>query len=134
MLFRYSGLFVPDVPATVTFYERAFGFGLRYIHPSNGYAELETGATLLAFVSEDFLRTADLLGGTPTRPNRPDLDPIAAQVAFVTDDLPRDWNRAVAAGAVVVKEPEPKPWGQTIGFVRDLNGFIVELGTVSPRD
>src|SRR5688572_25617575 len=103
MLFRYSGLFVPDVPATVAFYQRAFGFALRYMHPSNGYAELETGATLLAFVSEDFLRTANLLGGLPTRPNRPDLDPIAAQVAFVTDDLAQDWNRAVSAGAVVVR-------------------------------
>jgi hypothetical protein len=29
------------------------------------------------------------------RPNRPELDPIAAQVAFVTDDIERDWKRAV---------------------------------------
>jgi lactoylglutathione lyase len=62
MEFRYSGLFVRDVPSTVAFYQRAFGLGLRYMHPSNGYAELETGATLLAFVSEAFIEKADLLG------------------------------------------------------------------------
>ncbi len=62
MEFRYSGLFVRDVPSTVAFYQRAFGLGLRYMHPGKGYAELETGATLLAFVSEAFVKTAHLLG------------------------------------------------------------------------
>jgi uncharacterized glyoxalase superfamily protein PhnB len=133
MQFRFSGMFVRDVPATVAFYEKAFGLGLRYMHPSNGYAELETGETLLGFVSEDFLDAAKLLGNMPTRPNRPDLDPIGAQIAFVTDNLDQDWQRAVSAGAVVVKEPQPKPWGQTVGYLRDSDGFIVELSTPSPR-
>lgn len=110
MEFRYSGLFVRDVPSTVAFYQRAFGLSLRYMHPSNGYAELETGATLLAFVSEAFIEKADLLGPLGTRPNRPDLEPIAAQVAFVTDDIDRDSARAIAAGAVVIKQPPAKPW------------------------
>jgi lactoylglutathione lyase len=134
MQFRYSGVFVSDVPATVAFYEKAFQCALRYMHPSKGYAELETGATLLAFVSEDFIRSANLLGGIRTRENRPDLDSIASQIAFVTDDMDRDWSTAVSAGATVVKKPEAKPWGQTTGYLRDLNGFIVELCTRSPRD
>src|SRR5829696_7164198 len=70
--FRYTGFFVRDVPATVRFYEAAFGLKLRYLHPSSGYAELETGDTLLAFVGEDFLKDAALLGALGTRPNRPD--------------------------------------------------------------
>lgn len=28
---------------------------------------------------------------------------------------------------MVVKEPAKKPWGQTIGYARDCNGFLVEL-------
>jgi lactoylglutathione lyase len=134
MLFRVFGLFVRNVQDSVAFYERAFGFPLRYSHPSGGYAELETGATLLAFVSERFLDDAALIGGRAIRPNRPELDPIAAQVAFVSDELERDWQRAVAAGAVVVKEPQLKPWGQVAGYLRDLDGFLVELATRSPRD
>jgi len=132
--FRYSGFFVPDVPATVRFYEAAFGLKLRYMHPSSGYAELETGSTLLAFVGEGFLKDAELLGNTETLPNRPDSNPIAAQVAFVTRDIDRDWQRAVRAGATVVKGPQAKPWGQTVGYLRDINGLIVELCTPSPRD
>jgi uncharacterized glyoxalase superfamily protein PhnB len=132
--FRYSGFFVRDVPATIAFYEKAFGVGLRYMHPSSGYAELETGAAILAFVSERFLEDAGLLGELKTRQNRPDLPPVAAQVAFVTDDIDRDWAHAVSAGAVVVKEPQAKPWGQTTGYLSDLDGIIVELCTRSPRD
>jgi lactoylglutathione lyase len=134
MQFRYSAIFVRDVPRTASFYERAFGFALRYIHPSNGYAELDTGTTLLAFVGEEFLKGAKLIGQMRVRPNRPELDPIAAQVAFVTDDIERDWKRAVSAGAVVVTEPALKPWGQTTGYLRDPDGFIVEVCTRSPRD
>jgi catechol 2,3-dioxygenase-like lactoylglutathione lyase family enzyme len=36
--FRYSAFFVSDVPATVAFYDKAFGFRLRYMHPSSGDA------------------------------------------------------------------------------------------------
>lgn len=132
--FRYTGFFVRDVPATVRFYHDAFGLELRYMHPSSGYAELETGDTLLAFVGEDFLQDAALLGALGTRPNRPDVDPIAAQIAFVTRDLNADWARAVAAGATIVKKPEAKPWGQTVGYLRDPDGILVELCTPSPRD
>lgn len=46
--FRAAAFFVQDVPATVHFYKSAFGLKLRYMHPSSGYAELETGPTLLA--------------------------------------------------------------------------------------
>ena len=131
--FRYAGFFVRDVPTTVDFYAKAFGLALRYMHPTKGYAELETGDTLLAFVGEEFAQKAALLGETEIRTNRPDAQPIAAQTAFVTDDMESDWRRAVAAGAIVVKNPEPKPWGQIVGYLRDCDGVIVELCTPSPR-
>ena len=130
---RCTGFFVEDVPKTLSFYQAAFGLNLRYLHPSTGYAEVETGETLLAFVSEQFIDEASLLGGSPFRTNRHDTAPIAAWIAFVTADMEGDWQRALAAGATVVKLPEAKPWGQVVGYLRDLNGVIVELCTKSPR-
>ena len=132
--FRYSGLIVPDVPATVEFYQRAFGFALRYMHPSHGYAELATGETLLAFVGEAFIETTSLLGALSYAPSRAEAAPPAQIVALVTSAMEADWQRALAAGATLVKAPEPKPWGQTTGYLRDLNGVVVELCTQSPRD
>ena len=38
-------------------------------------------------------------------------------------------NRAVAPGALPVVEPVSKPRGQIIAYVRDLDGFLVELCT-----
>jgi lactoylglutathione lyase len=132
--FRYTGFFVNDVGATVSFYDKAFGLKLRYMHPSSGYAELETGETLLCFVSDAFVAGSSLLGGMVYTPNSTGADPVAAQVAFVSDDIAADWERAVVAGAAIVKPPEAKPWGQTAGYLRDCNGVLVELNTRSPRD
>ena len=36
---------------------------------------------------------------------------------------------AVANGAVAVSEPEEKEWGQKVGYVRDINGIVVRLGS-----
>jgi uncharacterized glyoxalase superfamily protein PhnB len=104
------------------------------MHPSQGYAELATGETLLAFVGEAFIETTSLFGGLTYTPSRTAAAPPAQIVALVTSDMEADWQRALAAGATVVKVPEPKPWGQTTGYLRDLNGVIVELCTRSPRE
>ena len=38
-------------------------------------------------------------------------------------------DKALSAGATKVTAPAKKPWGQTVGYVRDNNGFLVELCT-----
>jgi uncharacterized glyoxalase superfamily protein PhnB len=47
----------------------------------------------------------------------------------VTSDVEKAFARAVAAGALAIAEPAPKPWGQTVAYVRDDSGFLVELCT-----
>ncbi|WP_348646925.1 VOC family protein [Ensifer sp. ENS02] len=64
--FGYTILYVPDVPATVSFYEAAFGLKRRFVHESSLYAEMETGVTALAFASE----TMAELNGLAVRANR----------------------------------------------------------------
>jgi predicted enzyme related to lactoylglutathione lyase len=48
------------------------------------------------------------------------------QVGFMTDDLDAAHKRAVAAGAEVVHEPRPEPWGRTARY-RDPDGNILSL-------
>ena len=38
-------------------------------------------------------------------------------------------ERRFAAGAIVVAPPTTKPWGQTVAYVRDLEGMLVEICT-----
>ena len=123
MKFGYTILYVEDVASTLAFYGQAFGLATRYMHESGSYGELETGATALAFVSHTLLRQ---IGKTPQSPT---LDKPTSEIALVTDDVAAAVERAVAAGATLVQEARAMPWGQTIAYVGDANGFLVELCT-----
>ncbi len=125
MKLGYVILYVPDVPAAVGFYERAFGLSQRMITECGNFAEMDTGATALAFVSEAMLE-GENLGFRPLRPE--DAAP-GAEIALLTPDVPAALERALAAGATLLKTPEDKPWGQTVAYVRDPHGFLVELCT-----
>jgi len=48
-------LYLADVAKTVAFYERAFGLERRLVHASGTCAEMEIGATALAFAEEAFV-------------------------------------------------------------------------------
>ncbi len=125
MKLGYIILYVPDVAASVEFWERAFGLTRRFVHESGTYAEMETGATALAFVAE----TMAAVHGIAVRHAYPHEQPAAFEIALVTDDPAAALERAVAAGAAKVNEAEAMPWGQTIAYARDLNGVLVELCT-----
>jgi predicted enzyme related to lactoylglutathione lyase len=122
MRLGYVIIYVPNLVETVAFYEKAFGVSRRFIHES-GYAEMETGATALAFASEELAAA----NGVVTRENRRDAQAAGAEIAFVSDDVPAAFTTAVAAGALAYKSPEKKPWGQIVAYVRDNNGFLVEI-------
>jgi lactoylglutathione lyase len=123
MKLGYVILYVPDVTRAVTFYEEAFGLNRRFIHESGQYAEMETGTTALAFASEE-IASANYAAFCR---NRTDKQPAGAEVGLIAEDVPPAFKRAVAAGAVPVVEPSTKPWGQVVSYVRDLNGFLVEI-------
>jgi uncharacterized glyoxalase superfamily protein PhnB len=123
MKFGYTILYVPDVPATLAFYGAAFGLETRFLHPEGDYGELETGATALAFVSEA-LRDQN---GVVARDNRPGEPAAGVEIALVTEDVAGAFAKALEAGAAEVIPVAKKPWGQHVGYVRDLNGVLVEL-------
>lgn len=123
MKLGYTIIYVADVPATVAFYDKAFGIKARFVHESNLYAELDTGSTALAFAGEPMSAMNELA----IRPNRKADVAAGFEIAFVTDDPAAAYLKALAAGASAVKPPAQKPWGQLVGYVRDLNGCLVEL-------
>lgn len=123
MKLGYTIIYVADVPATVGFYERAFGLRRRFVHESNLYAEMETGETVLAFAGEPMAE----MNGLAIRPNRKTEIAAGFEIAFVTDDPHAAYAKAVAAGAAAIKPPAEKPWGQVVGYVRDPDGCLIEI-------
>lgn len=122
MQLGYIIIYVSDVPTTLAFYEKAFGLKLRFLHESQQYAEMDTGQTTLAFANENFV-----LATHQFRTNRTKDLPAGAEISFVTKDVEKEFQRAVDAGAIEVLKPAAKPWGQLVSYVRDNNGFLVEI-------
>ena len=127
----YVILYVKDVSATLTFYEQAFGLSRRFYNDDNGkaYGELETGAARLAFASVELANAHLKQEVVAASLNKP---PLGFEIALVTPDVPALYARAVKAGATSVSEPATKPWGQTVAYLRDKDGHIVEVCTPMP--
>jgi len=119
----YAIRYVESVPAAVAFYEAAFGLRRRLVAPGDDYAELETGRTALAFARRAF---AERTTG-PTAPAPRGAPPAPSEVGLVVADVDAALARAVAAGAEPVGAAQTKEWGQRVAYVRDLDGFLVEL-------
>ncbi|MCP4825309.1 MAG: VOC family protein [Shimia sp.] len=125
MKLGYTIIYVKNVPETVVFYEAAFGLTQRFMHESTLYAEMETGDTVLSFSAEEVIE----LDGLAFAPNEKSAIPAAWEVCFITEDVPAAFEKALAVGCAPVSKPHEVPWGQTISYVRDLNGCLVEIAT-----
>ncbi|MGL4619314.1 VOC family protein [Chroococcidiopsis sp.] len=126
MKFSYTILYVKDVSQAVAFYERAFSLKKRFMHEGGQYAEMETGGTTLAFASNELARSNLPQGFQENSISNP---PAGIEVGFVTEDVSAAFANAMNAGAVVVVEPKVKPWGQTVAYVRDLDGILIEIAS-----
>jgi catechol 2,3-dioxygenase-like lactoylglutathione lyase family enzyme len=55
--------------------------------------------------------------------------PFGIEIGFTTDNVEETLAMAVAAGGTIAAEPKTKLWGQVVAYVRDLDGFLVEICT-----
>lgn len=123
MKLGYTLFYVDDVESTMSFYSRAFGLTPGFLHESKQYGEMLTGDTKLGFVQHE---TAQSHGFSY---DKMDLSkkPAAFEIGFVTNDVKAAFDKAVAQGAVAIEKPKTKPWGQVVSYVRDCNGYLVEI-------
>lgn len=124
--FAYTILYVQDVTKAVEFYENAFGFSRKFIAPDNDYAELLVGETTLSFASVTLAQSNLKDGFTASRLTE---KPFGIEIGFTTDNVEETLAQAANAGATIVANPKTKPWGQTVAYVRDPDGFLIEICT-----
>jgi catechol 2,3-dioxygenase-like lactoylglutathione lyase family enzyme len=124
--FGYTILYVEDVEKSLSFYEKAFGFSRKFITPDQDYGELITGETTLSFASKN-LANQNLKEGFVQ--SNLESKPFGIEIGFITDEVGELVQKATSLGAVLVLEPTKKPWGQVVAYVRDLDGFLVEICT-----
>ncbi|WP_179318797.1 VOC family protein [Winogradskyella helgolandensis] len=126
MKYAYTILYVEDVEKTISFYENAFGFQKKFITPEHDYGELISGETTIAFASNS-------LGNSNFKKSFKQLSinkkPNGVEMAFTTENIENDFNEAIKAGAIEYEPIIEKPWGQKVGYLRDINGFLIEICT-----
>jgi len=126
MKYGYTIIYVKNVEETIEFYEKAFGFQRKFITPEKDYGELISGETTISFASIELGKANFKKGFEPLQNTG---KPIGVEMAFVTDAIETDFQKALEAGALVYENIVEKPWGQKVGYLRDNNGFLIEICT-----
>jgi uncharacterized glyoxalase superfamily protein PhnB len=127
MKFGYTIIYVEDVLTTVAFYEKAFGFERGMVVEEDNivyYAELKSGETIIGFASYEMgkMNFDDKYEKITNKGN-----PVGLELVFVDEDVEASTNKAVKEGAVLIAEPIEKPWGQTVSYVRSIEGTLIEI-------
>lgn len=126
MKYAYTILYVESVAKTLEFYEKAFGFSKKFMTPENDYGELVSGETTIAFASLE-LGKSNFKKGFKKISNGE--KPFGVELAFTTENIEADFQKAIQNGATEFEPLTEKPWGQKVGYLRDNNGFLIEICT-----
>ena len=132
-------LYVDDVPAVLEFYGRAFGLEPTFVDldvdlpgrkPDGRYqfATVDMDGGTLHFSSHDL---GALLMPAYTRSATG--QPTGVEIAFYTSDVAGAYAHALGAGAEPVAEPKVMPWGQTVSYVRSIEGTFVAICSPPPE-
>ena len=127
MKLGYVLVYVEDVKATMAFYTAAFGFETKMVYEEKGvvdYGELKTGETVLGFASHS-LAEMNLKG--QYQKSSLTNSPFGMELAFVDENVAAAYEKAVGAGAIAIAPPTEKPWGQTVAYVRGIEGTLIEI-------
>jgi lactoylglutathione lyase len=119
-------VYVDEPPAAVEFYEKTFGLRSEFAAPDGSFAQLDTGPTKLAFASYE-LGEKNFDGGV--RRAAADGQPPNVEITLIHEDVEAAYAAALEAGCEALAEPEDKPQGQRVAYVRDPFGTLVELAT-----
>lgn len=123
--FSHTIFYVQDVAKTMAFYEKAFGIKQAFIDPTGHYGQMDTGAAVLGFASLELAKKNLPQGFRPFSSK----ELPGCEISFTAKDVHRSLTHAVKMGAELIASPEEKPWGQTVGYVRDFNGILVEIAS-----
>ncbi len=123
--YAYTILYVESVEDSMQFYQAAFGFLEKFLTPEKDYGELISGDTTIAFARHDL--ASSNFKEKYQKVNSEEL--FGIELGFTTTSIETDFKQALTAGATLVEAVVEKPLGQKVGYVKDMNGFLIEICT-----
>jgi uncharacterized glyoxalase superfamily protein PhnB len=131
----YPCLGYRDAPAAIRWLCDAFGFEERFVYPGGddrevAHAELSlgTGIVMLGSASDDMPRV-DTVAATG---QELDFSRLPFSLYVAVDDVDAHHERAKAAGAEIVREPQDTDYGSREYAARDVEGYVWSFGTYRP--
>ena len=124
--FGYTINYVSNVDKALSCFEKAFGMKRKFITDEKDYSELDTGETILSFASHELGKSSFHGGYVSAYESK---QPLGVEIALITDDAALAHSNAIESGAIELKAPESKPWGQVVSYVRCPTGILLELCT-----
>ena len=126
MRFGYTIIYVQDVRKTIDFNIKAFGMVEKFVTPECDYGELATGETTLAFASFDLAESNFSSGFVPVSKVEGNL---GVEIVLVSENIETDFKTALDNCAELLEPIKQKPWGQKVGYLKDINGLLIEVCT-----
>jgi uncharacterized glyoxalase superfamily protein PhnB len=69
----------------------------------------------------------------PGRYHRPDKgEPAGVEIAFLTDNVPELFAKAVKGGATAIAAPKRMPWGLEVAYVKAPDGTLIGFSEPPP--
>ena len=124
--YAYTILYVQNVTKTIQFYTNVFGFEQKFLTSENDYGEIISGTTTIAFANFELGNSNFRKGFVKSNLNK---KPFGIELAFTTKEVEEVLAKAINNGAHLLEKTTTKPWGQKVGCIKDLNGFIIESCT-----
>lgn len=124
--YAYTILYVTSVLESLEFYENVFGFERKFLTEEQDYGELRSGETIIAFATKQ-LANSNLSNGFIVASQSGKPFPI--EMGFTTDNVEETVSIALKNGAKIEEPMTSKPWGQKVTYIRDNNGFLLEICT-----
>ena len=116
----YIILIVDDLDRALDFYTQVLG--LKLGHRSRDYAQLDTGVTRIGFNTRPAMEAVVGFALEPAQQTAPGFE-----LGFKVVDVDAAYAEILAGGATPVTPPTTRPWGQRTAYVRDPDGYLIEL-------
>ncbi len=116
----YTVVIVEDLDQSVEFYTGMLG--LELAHRSGPFAQMQTGNTRLAFYTREAMAQTLDFRILPPANSAP-----AFELGFKVDDVDAAYRELTERGVPSAAAPADRPWGQRTAYVRDPDGYLIEL-------
>ncbi len=120
------GIFVNDMGKMIRFYRDVLGFEIKEDENTSNVYLIKDDTLFLFYGRDDFEKMTskryEYVKGLNGH----------FEIALYVDtfeEVDKEFERAVAAGAEPVLEPENEPWGQRTCYIADPEGNLIEIGS-----